>query len=187
MYKDILTDMIIEEMLSINRKGIKEFINYLYNETDFFIAPASTRYHGAHKQGLIQHSLAVYSRLHELAGEKYDKDTIAIVSLFHDLCKANYYKESTRNVKNDETGLWEKVPCYTVDEQYPYGGHGSKSVYILMKHGVELTDEEAAAINCHMGGWDSTSYHNPNGAFTKYPLAVYLHMADMIATYIDKA
>ena len=55
-----------------------------------------------------------------------------------------------------------------------------------MKHGVELTDEEATAINCHMGGWDSTTYSNPSGAFNKYPLAVYLHLADMLATYIDK-
>ena len=97
----------------------------------------------------------------------------------------NFYKESTRNVKDEKTGQWRKEPCYTISEQYPFGGHGSKSVYLLMKY-IKLTDEEAAAINCHMGGWDVTTYHNPSPAYEKYPLAVYLHIADMLATYINK-
>lgn len=182
----ILVEMLKTEMKKINRKGIPEFVDWLAENTDFFEAPASTRYHGAEEHGLVFHSLAVYSNLYTLANHKYTRDTIALVSLFHDLCKANYYVKSSRNVKNEVTGIWEKVPCYTVNEQLPFGGHGSKSVYLLMKHGIELSDEEATAINCHMGGWDSTTYSNPSGAFNKYPLAVYLHLADMLATYIDK-
>ena len=116
-----------------------------------------------------------------------DIDTIKIVALYHDICKANFYEESQKNVKDKKTGQWKSVPYYTVNEQYPYGGHGAKSVYLLMAHGVPLTEEEAAAINCHMGGWDYTTYHNPSNAFEKYPLAVYLHIADMLASYIDKS
>ena len=40
-------------------------------------------------------------------------------ALLHDLCKANYYKKGTRNVKNDATGQWEKVPSYSVEDLFP--------------------------------------------------------------------
>lgn len=175
---------VIEEMLNIDRDGITSFVKWLKTETDFFTAPASTKYHGAKLQGLVEHSFNVFIVLNDLCKNKYPADTIALVSLFHDVCKANFYSSYLRNVKNEETGDWEKVESYKIDEQFPYGSHGGKSVYLLMSHGINLSDEEATAINCHMGGWDNTIYHNPNGAFTKYPLALYLHIADMMATYL---
>lgn len=177
----------VELVSKVSRKGIGQFTEWLLSETDFLTAPASTRYHGAEQGGLLKHSLAVFKNLYDIAHEKVSLDSIIITSLFHDICKANFYTVSFRNVKNETTGLWEKKPCYTVKEEFPFGAHGGKSVYLLMSHGLELTEEEAVAINCHMGGWDCTNYHNPSGAFEKYPLAVYLHIADMLATYITKA
>lgn len=171
---------------TIKRRGFKQFSDWLHETTDFLTAPASTRFHGAEKGGLLSHSLHVYYHLLKMVKDDYDLDTVKIVSLYHDICKANFYKASTRNVKNEETGKWEQVPYYTVKEEFPYGSHGGKSVYLILAHGLQLTDEEAAAINCHMGGWDYTTYHNPSNAFEKYPLAVYLHTADMLATYINK-
>lgn len=183
-----MQDTFIKVAKSIERKGNADFLDWLIEETDFIKAPASTRFHGAYEGGLVIHSLMVYKNLLYLAKNHYtDLDTLKIVSLYHDVCKANFYITSTRNVKNDETGKWEKVPYYTVDEQYPYGAHGSKSVYLIMSHGLDLFEDEAAAINCHMGGWDVTSYHNPSKAYEKYPIAVYLHLADMLASYIDKS
>lgn len=172
----------------ITRYGITHFMDWLCKETDFMTAPASTRFHGAEEGGLLKHSLCVYKNLLALRPPSvdYSLDTMKIVSLFHDICKVNFYAVDTKNRKNPETGIWETVPYYTVDEQLPYGSHGGKSVYLLMSHGLDLTEQEAIAINNHMGGWDYTTYHNPSQAFEKYPLAVYLHMADIMATYIDK-
>lgn len=170
---------------SIKRPGFKGFIEWLHNNTDFMTAPASSKYHGAKRCGLLEHSLAVYDNLVSLA-KNYDLDTLKIVALYHDICKANFYEESTRNVKN-EFGAWEQVPYYKINELFPYGSHGGKSVYLIISHGLEITDEEAIAINNHMGAWDLTNYHNPSQAYEKYPLALYLHIADMLATYIDKA
>lgn len=82
--------------------------------------------------------------------DKYNIENVAIVSLFHDICKANTYVTEMRNKK--ENGQWIQVPFYTVDEEYPYG-HGEKSVYILMREGLKLTDEEALAIRWHMGAF----------------------------------
>lgn len=46
------------------------------------------------------------------------------MALFHDLCKIGCYKVEMRNVKNQETGQWEKQPYYKFEEDFSYGGHG---------------------------------------------------------------
>lgn len=173
----------------IKREGIEDLLSWL-EATDFFEAPASTRFHGAEPGGLAAHSINVAYRLRELndcygteAG--LDNESMAIVALFHDLCKVNYYKQTTRNVKNEATGQWEKVPYYTKSEDFHYGGHGSKSVFLVMSF-MKLTPEEAAAINCHMGPWDRQDYGNPGDVFEDSMLAWLLHVADEAATYINK-
>lgn len=137
----------------IKRDGINDLMDWL-GSTDFFEAPASTRFHGSYEGGLCQHSLNVGKWLNKLAEGlypgQYTKETLTLVALFHDVCKANCYKTSTRNVKNEQTGQWEKVPFFAWEEVLPFGGHGSKSMHLVEKF-VKLTDEEASAINCHMG------------------------------------
>ena len=113
------------------------------------------------------------------------KESIAIAGLLHDLCKANFYVVSSRNVKNESTGQWEKQPFYTVDDQLPLG-HGTKSVILIMKH-MQLKDEEIAAIVHHMGAYGAASGdYTLTAAFEKYPLALFLHMADMMASHYDE-
>ena len=112
-------------------------------------------------------------------------DTFAICALLHDLCKANYYKAGTRNVKNDVTGQWEKVPSYSVEDLFPYG-HGEKSVFLIERF-MKLKIEEAVAIRWHMGGFDDAARGGCfaiSEAYDKYPLAVKLHIADLEATYL---
>ena len=168
---------------NIKRDGIDKLLNWL-EKTDFFTAPASTRFHGAKENGLIEHSLNVYQMLLSNGIDNSNIETKTIVSLFHDLCKVNFYKVDYRNAKNDK-GVWEKVPYYVVEDEFPYG-HGEKSVYIINSF-LKLTTEEAMAIRWHMGGFDDSvkggSYALSN-AFEKYPLALELHIADMRATYI---
>lgn len=164
----------------INRSGAENLIAWL-ERSDFFTAPASTKYHNAFEGGLCAHSLNVFNRF-----DCENQETRAICALFHDICKANYYKVDYRNAKN-EAGVWEKVPYYAVDDQLPYG-HGEKSVYILSGF-LKLTREEAMAIRWHMGGFDDTakagSYYMSD-AFRMFPLACKLHIADMQATYLDE-
>ena len=47
----------------IHREGADKLLDYLRTGTDFFTAPASTRYHGAHEGGLLEHSLTVMKLL----------------------------------------------------------------------------------------------------------------------------
>lgn len=172
----------------IQRDGIKDLMEWL-ETTDFYTAPASTKFHNDHEGGLVEHSINVYNYLmaSPIAGN-YSAETLAIVSLFHDLCKVHTIGISMRNVKNEKTGQWEKQPYYSSDVMYP-GGHGEKSVYILMKY-MKLSDEEVLAINWHMGGFDTRCKGGPydlSTAFEISSLAVELHVADLRASYIAES
>ena len=164
----------------------QELLDWLDHKTDFFTAPASTRFHGACEGGLCMHSLNVYHALHDTFFTEGDsEETFAICALLHDLCKANYYKPGTRNVKNEATGQWEKVPSYSVEDLFPYG-HGEKSVFLIERF-MKLKVEEAVAIRWHMGGFDDAAKGGCfaiSEAYDKYPLAVKLHIADLKATYL---
>lgn len=103
------------------------------------------------------------------------------------MCKAQFYKVSTRNVKNDVTGQWEKVPYYTVEDAFPYG-HGEKSVFLIERF-MRLKTSEAMAIRWHMGGFDDSARGGSFAislAYEKYPLAVKLHLADLESTYLKE-
>ena len=171
----------------VTRAGHAELLDWLDKKTDFFTAPASTRFHGAFREGLVIHSLNVFDLLMQRnALEKSESDeSIALVSLLHDVCKAEFYKETTRNVKDDQTGRWEKVPYYSIEDRFPYG-HGEKSVFLIERF-IRLKPVEAIAIRWHMGGFDDNAKvggFNVANAFGKYPLAVKLHLCDLEATYL---
>ena len=171
---------------NIHRPGAEKLLAWLEG-TDFFTAPASTRFHAAYEGGLLDHSLNVYNVLisKHFNPETDDLESYTIVSLLHDLCKANYYKPGTRNVKNEATGQWEKVPSYSVEDLFPYG-HGEKSVFLIERF-MKLKVEEAVAIRWHMGGFDDAARGGCfaiSEAYDKYPLAVKLHIADLQATYL---
>ena len=184
---------------NITRPGADKLLAWL-ETTDFFTAPASTRFHLSRPGGLVDHSVHVYERLDNLVtdeegypGSTFGEDftisdeTIAICGLLHDICKANFYTVEMRNRKNEQ-GQWEKYPFYVVDDQLPYG-HSEKSVYIISGF-MKLTREEAMAIRWHMGFSDTDfkgGGFSVGNAFGKFPLAVLTHIADLQATYLDEA
>lgn len=176
---------------NIKREGADRLLDYLKSDaSDFFKAPASTRYHLSCEGGLLQHSLNVYDCLMDYLSRpstkekykmEYSDETVAIVALLHDLCKVNVYKTGFRNVK-DENGVWNRVPVYEFDDKMPYG-HGEKSVYILSGY-MRLSREEAFAIRYHMGfSGSSDEKSSVSYAFQNFPLTLALSVADMEATY----
>ena len=174
---------------NIKREGADKLLEFL-EKSDFFTAPASTRFHGAYEGGLLRHSLNVYECLtayleRERVKEQYKlnvtDETAAIVALLHDLCKVNFYTVSTRNVKNEATGQWEKQPYYSINDTLPYG-HGEKSVYMISGF-MRLSREEAMAIRWHMGFSGIEDKNTIGAALEKYPLAFALSVADMEASF----
>ncbi|MBO5304126.1 MAG: hydrolase [Clostridia bacterium] len=193
---DYKTEFIRIYKASITREGSDKLLDWLLNKSDFFTAPASTKFHSAYEGGLCEHSVKCYYRFAQNLQNEYEEvgaesiisaESVAIIALLHDVCKTNFYKTEYRNAKN-EFGEWVKVPYYTVDDQIPYG-HGEKSVYMISGF-MRLTREEAMAINWHMGGWDARvmggSSSALSNAFYKYKNAFLFHISDAQATYLDE-
>lgn len=170
----------------IKRDGSEALLEWL-SRTDFFTAPASTKFHCACLGGLVQHSVNVYRTMmdKQFDPETDSEESFAICGLLHDVCKAQFYKEGTRNVKNEQTGAWEKKAYYMVEDSFPYG-HGEKSVFLIERF-LRLKTSEAVAIRWHMGGFDDAVRGGSfalSQAYEKYPLAVKLHLADLESTYL---
>ena len=176
------------------RDGKEDLRDWLLSdECDFFTAPASTKYHGNYDGGLCEHSIDVYEMAIRLEGlyredirkqylvlnRPYDRErfmeSLTVAALFHDLCKVNFYKTKV-NGRNS---------VFVVDEQLRFGGHGSKSVYVLSKYLKDIRDEEAIAINCHMGfSRAGDSSISVGESFKNSPLAWIIHVADEAATFM---
>ena len=185
-----LRNFVIDKLNETGR-NVEQLINYLDN-TDFFVAPASTRFHGCYPGGLAEHSvnvldtmLALDDMLNKVYGmPKDNKGSIIIVALLHDLCKIGCYK-TEQKWRKDDNGKWESYNAYVRKPDLAMG-HGGKSVY-LASCNIELSEKEAQAIFWHMGAFDKSEYNSFNEmdeAFTKNSLAYKLHTADMMATYV---
>jgi hypothetical protein len=178
---------------NIKREGSDKLFDWLL-KTDFFNAPASTKFHSNYAGGLAEHSLKVYTRFVKMLKSEYgdkwfenpkNRETAAVIALLHDVCKVNCYKTEMRNVKIG--GEWVQKPYYAFEDALPYG-HGEKSVYIISDY-IKLSHEEAFAINWHMGGFDARNLDGKftvASAFTLYPLSVIFHAADLLTTYLDE-
>ena len=185
----ILKERYLTLLRSTKREGMENLINYLESKSDFFTAPASTKYHGAYEGGLLEHSLDAYDHMVKLAQiyqlSDVTESSIIITALLHDICKVNFYKIDYRNKKN-EKGVWEKISYYKIDDTVPLG-HGEKSV-IMLQQFIALTIDEIMAIRWHMGsfsGNDYTTTQSLSKAMEQYKIVTLLHMADLAAGYLD--
>lgn len=184
-------EMILDLLRSTERDGIDKLADYLSDSTDFFTAPASTRFHNNFSGGLAQHCLNVYENfksLLEIKGVEMSEDSIIICALLHDLCKCNTYVVETRNRKNEQ-GQWEKYNIWAtnkdVDIPLP---HSSRSIAIIRKF-IKLSIKEELTIFYHMGPYGGEDYEYRNmlkAANEKYPQTVLFYVADTIASYLDE-
>lgn len=198
----------IDILRSITIEGVdvEPLIAYL-EASDFFTAPASTKYHAAYEGGLCEHSLSVYytmqRMIEEFAGENQEKldklledDSVKIVALLHDVSKIGLYTITSRNekvyspdgTKYDALGTynWVTTTGYTVkqaDERFVCVDHDVNSAYIVNRF-LPLTTEQFAAIANHSGGMTNKFSNNDlNEIFKRFPLALFLHLADMTSSY----
>lgn len=154
--------------------------------TDFYDAPASTKYHDSDPSGLLRHTLKVVNRTIDLITiDPFRSINVAealIVAITHDWCKINFYESFMRNVKNEDTGVWEQVPSYRhKPSEYPFG-HGVTSLYMAEKL-FKLTLEQALAIRWHMDIYDVSDYEKSDlfDAKEAYPMVRLIQMADQLS------
>lgn len=169
-----------EERLQRFEERFKSFPYYDYVlgyllETEFFTAPASTKYHGNYPGGLFDHSMNVAEVLSDLTEKlslRWERpESPWIIGFFHDLCKVDSYKQ-------DENGNYEH------NTDMLYKGHGDKSLMLLSSL-LLLTEEEAACIRYHMGAFCKESeWSDYTSAVHKFPNVLFTHTADMVAAHI---
>lgn len=186
--KDIFEakERIINLLKSTGREGIDKVIKYM-EETDFFVAPASTRYHGNFEGGLAEHSLNVYELL-KYKNKQFDlglsEETMIITAILHDICKVNLYHKCTKNRKNEKTQKWESYQGYGFEDTFPVG-HGEKSI-IKLQQFIRLSKDEILMIRWHMGaaGENWANMNAMSNSFNMCKGALALHTADMEASYL---
>ncbi|MDR2822040.1 MAG: hypothetical protein LBV58_00600 [Acholeplasmatales bacterium] len=170
-------------------EGGRSFLNWL-EQTDFLSAPASTLFHNSFDGGLVEHTgnvIKILVSLTEKLNIKWSrKESPYIIGLLHDVCKINVYRRFLRNVKNEDTNQWVKVPSYKFDEDIEAGGygHGLKSLHIATKKGLVLTEEEELCILHHMGAYNLNQMDQQtlNTASRRFPNILYVQLADQMAT-----
>lgn len=174
----------------MNKVHINEdFLQWLIDE-GFFTAPASTKYHGAYKGGLFDHSFAVTETLVEMTEKlgiewEYPRSPY-IVGMFHDLCKIDQYEkvvdvEGVSCFGMDEVKGEEYHFEYSSDSLFP--GHGDKSVMKLAAW-MQLTEEEILCIRYHMGAYEKDTWDYYDRAIRKYETVLWTHHADMYASKV---
>lgn len=89
-----MKEKFIKLLEETNRPGMDQLLEFL-EKSDFYTAPASTRFHGSKEGGLLEHSLKVYEILEQKVANnslnyQTDEATIRIVALLHDICKTNF-------------------------------------------------------------------------------------------------
>lgn len=177
-----------------NRPGLDNLLNWLTTKTDYFTAPASTKYHNACMYGLLDHSikmtkmaLEIYKSYKIINGDTNEslEESIIICGLFHDICKVNCYKPTILRKCID--GVWQDVEGYTYKDNFPFG-HGSKSVLIIQNY-LKLKGFEMLAIAHHMGAYEAGAAINGTinmtmqQAFETHPLVTIMHTADLLSSY----
>ena len=182
-----------EILLSSGRAGMERLVDWVENKTDFFVAPASTKYHLACTGGLAEHSLNVYRLLKQKVESGLiviRPETVAITAILHDLCKANFYRMEKKNVREgsktnaygNEVANWVEKDVWAVHDTFPVG-HGEKSCYYIQSF-IRLTEEEYAMIRLHMGS-DRGGYPDPFAETAAiYPSVVAIHTADIESAFI---
>lgn len=165
---------------------------------EFSLTPASARYHGNHKYGLLLHTyLVTYLSLKLAKGvfENYFNTPIAdlfdisandivVAAVFHDFCKAGTFESYIKKLPN-ENGDWVPTEQFKTKQGLRNLGHGNESVLILLELLPEYIRNRPVleAISRHMGFSDLSEYDSFNySEFLKNPLVLLLQLADQAAS-----
>ncbi len=189
----VSTRTLVETALEkARRDGLDRLLGYLAS-TDYYTAPASTRFHGNYEGALAEHSLnvaALLLRKNEQLHLGLSAGSCILAGLCHDLCKVNFYVQDFKNQKvykengskSDAKGRfdWETVPTYAIEDSFPCG-HGEKSV-IMLQNFLRLTQEEILMIRWHMGPFAAANEYEFNNAVDFKPEIVAIFTADMEAS-----
>lgn len=177
---EYLTDM------GVYGPQFQRIIEFLYDKTDYFYGPSSTKWHSAYPGGGFDHALGVTKCLAELTdrlGLQWQRSVSPfIVGLFHDVTKVGaYLMKQDMNPLTKEIETWYE---WNPEHHMLSGIHGEDSMLKVLEH-VPLTEEEKACIRWHMGAYEGKdSWSGYDEAIRKFPNVLWTHTADMYASKV---
>ena len=181
----------IDLMRSVPRNGVEELLDFLETKTDFYTAPASTKFHNNCDGGLLAHTLNVYENFKKLLAMRnieMAEESVVVTSLLHDLCKCNFYVKDLRNRKNPD-GKWEQYTVWTQTKNVAVLlPHSSRSIRIIRSY-LPLKFLEELCIFYHMGPFGGEDYEYRNmlqQVNTKHPETLLFYTADLMSSYLDE-
>lgn len=170
--------------MDMYNSGFRKIIDFLYDNTDYFYGPSSTRWHAAYPGGGFDHALNVTQclvKMTRMMGLKWQRPVSPyLVGLLHDVTKCGaYIMKQEMNPNTNEIETWYE---YNKERNVESEIHGEDSLIKIMKH-LHLTDEEQACIRWHMGAYEGKeSWPDFDAAIKEFPNVLFTHTADMYAS-----
>ena len=147
----------LKEKVMKRKKEFEGLMSYIERETSYMTAPASTKYHLCHEQGLLEHSVNVAENLLKIKAvlaPSISDESCVIVGLLHDLGKAGMPGQP-QYIKNEPTpkqkayGYPASTP-YRFNKDLLYLSVPIRGLYLIASR-FPLTEEEVQAIVYHDG------------------------------------
>ena len=188
---------IIDSYIGDRKESIKSMIKHM--EETYVMAPASGKswYHNAFAGGYVDHVNRVVeyavkqSRLYKEMGGTidYTEEELVFAALFHDLGKIGDGDIPNYIPQSDKWRQDKLSEMYTFNSDLDFMLIPDRSLFILQKFGIKVSQKEFLAIRCHDGVFDKANeayfFSHVESSRQKTSIISVLHSADFLASKVE--
>jgi hypothetical protein len=188
---------IVNTYLGDRKEDVLSMLTHM--EETYVMAPASgkTWYHNAFAGGYVDHVNRVVqyavkqSRLYEEMGGTidYTEEELVFAALFHDLGKIGDGDKPNYIPQTDKWRQDKLSEMYTFNSELDFMLIPDRSLFILQKFGIKVSQKEFLAIRCHDGVFDKANeayfFSNVESSRQKTSIISVLHSADFLASKVE--
>tara|TARA_B100000963_G_scaffold349387_1_gene358371 strand:+ start:980 stop:1714 length:735 start_codon:yes stop_codon:yes gene_type:complete len=188
---------IIDTYIGDRKDSIKSMIKHM--EETYVMAPASGRkwYHNAFAGGYVDHVNRVVQyaveqhRLYQKMGGTvdYTEEELVFAALFHDLGKLGDGDEPNYLPQTDKWRQDKLSEMYQYNPDLDFMLIPDRSLFILQKFGISMSQKEFLGIRLHDGVFDKANeayfFSNVESSRQKTSIISVLHTADFLASKVE--
>ena len=179
----------------------KDVVNSMLEQLSeiYIMAPASSKtwYHNAFPGGYVDHVNRVVQyaieqhKLYEKMGGTvdYTEEELVFAALFHDLGKIGDGEKPNYIPQTDKWRQDKLSEMYTYNSELDFMLIPDRSLYILQKFGIKVSQKEFLGIRCHDGVFDKANeayfFSNVESSRQKTSIISVLHTADFLASKVE--
>ena len=188
---------IVDNYITNRKEAVKIMISYIGDE--YVMAPASSKtwYHSAFPGGYVDHVNRVVEyavkqmRLYkEMGGEiDFTEEELVFAALFHDLGKLGDGDQPNYITQTDKWRQDKLSEMYTYNPNLDFMLIPDRSLFILQKFGIPVSQKEWLGIRLHDGVFDKANeayfFSNVESSRQKTSIISVLHTADFLASKVE--